>query len=71
LRNLARWIWFERALHILYSSSKGETMTNEEYQERLEYHIERAKEKEYDALTVETKVLEKAYELLLSRQYSD
>ena len=46
-------------------------MTITELQELLEFHIDRARKKEYDALTVETKVLEKSYELLFPRQYSD
>ena len=40
-------------------------MTTKEYRELLEYHLKRAKEKEYDALTVETKVIERAYHELL------
>ena len=37
---------------------------------RLKYHIDRAHKGEYDALTVETKVLENAYEFI-RRQISN
>lgn len=32
--------------------------------ERLEYHLDRAEKKEYDALTVETKVIRECYEII-------
>lgn len=44
-------------------------MTDQEYEELLTYHVKRAKEKDYEALTVETKVIERALELY--RQFSD